>query len=183
MIWLWPDIFWRRNMKPGIRIGIGYDVHELIVGRPLVLGGVIIPHERGLLGHSDADVLLHAIADSLLGAAGLGDIGMHFPNSDPKFKDMASTKILAEVFRMIVKKGYQVGNVDVVVIAEKPRLAPHIPIMRGKIARILVTLEEEISIKATSNEKMGFVGRGEGIAAIATALLYKDNGALTTSDK
>jgi 2-C-methyl-D-erythritol 2,4-cyclodiphosphate synthase len=118
-----------------------------------------------------------------LGAAGLGDIGMHFPNSDPKFKDMASTKILAEVFRMIVKKGYQVGNVDVVVIAEKPRLAPHIPIMRGKIARILVTLEDEISIKATSNEKMGFVGRGEGIAAIATALLYRNNGALTTPDK
>ncbi|SYZ73569.1 2C-methyl-D-erythritol 2,4-cyclodiphosphate synthase [Candidatus Zixiibacteriota bacterium] len=170
-------------MLPGIKIGIGYDVHQFMVERPLVLGGVIIPYHRGLLGHSDADVLLHAIADSLLGAAGMGDIGIHFPNTSPKWKDVASTKILAEVFVMLTKEGYRVGNVDAVIIAEQPKISPHIPIMKAKIGRILMASEENISIKATTNERMGFVGREEGIAALATSLIYKDDGSLTSSDQ
>jgi 2-C-methyl-D-erythritol 2,4-cyclodiphosphate synthase len=170
-------------MNPGIRVGIGYDVHQFMIDRPLILGGVIIPHARGLLGHSDADVLLHAIADSLLGAAGLADIGIHFPDTEKKYKDIQSTRLLADVFQLVVKKGYLVGNIDAVIIAEQPRLAPHIPIMKTKIARILIISEENISIKATTNEKMGFIGREEGIAAIATALIYKDNGTITPSDK
>ena len=170
-------------MKPDIRVGIGYDAHQLMVDRPLVLGGIIIPHHRGLLGHSDADVLLHAIADSLLGAVGLGDIGQHFPDSNEKYRDIQSTKILAEVFEMIVKKGYSVGNVDAVIIAEEPKLAPHIPAMRGKISRILLVSEDDVSIKATTNEKMGFVGRKEGIAAVVTSLVYKDDGTITESNK
>ncbi|MEP0828221.1 MAG: 2-C-methyl-D-erythritol 2,4-cyclodiphosphate synthase [bacterium] len=169
-------------MKPDFKIGIGYDVHQLMVGRPLVLGGIIIPHHRGLLGHSDADVLLHAIADSLLGAAGLGDIGAHFPNTDPQYKDVASTRILAEVFKLIVKEGYQVGNVDAVIIAEQPKISPHIPAMKGKIARILLIDEESVSIKATTNERLGFVGREEGIAAIATSLIYIDHGTVAGTD-
>ncbi len=170
-------------MKPGIRIGTGYDVHQLMVDRPLVLGGVIIPHHRGLLGHSDADVLLHAIADSLLGAAGLGDIGVHFPNTDEKYKNIKSTKILAEVFKLIVAKGFQVGNVDATIIAERPKISPHIPAMRGKIARILMVPEEDISIKATTNERIGFIGREEGIAAIATSLIYIDDGTVISTGK
>jgi len=170
-------------MKPGIRVGIGYDVHQLMIDRPLVLGGVIIPHRRGLMGHSDADVLLHAIADSLLGAAGLGDIGIHFPNTDKKYKDIKSTRILAEVFKLIVAKGFQVGNLDATIIAEQPKLSPHIPAMKGKIARILVMPEDNISIKATTNERIGFVGREEGIAAIATSLIYVDDGTIISADK
>ncbi len=170
-------------MKPGIRVGIGYDVHQLMIDRPLVLGGVIIPHRRGLMGHSDADVLLHAIADSLLGAAGLGDIGIHFPNTDKKYKDIKSTRILAEVFKLIVAKGFQVGNLDATIIAEQPKLSPHIPAMKGKIARILVMPEDNISIKATTNERIGFVGREEGIAAIATSLIYIDDGTIISADK
>ncbi len=170
-------------MPPGIKIGVGYDVHRFAAERPLVLGGVIIPYPRGLEGHSDADVLLHAIADSLLGAAGLGDIGSHFPDTDPRYKDIASTKILAEVFTILVKTGYQIGNVDTIIIAEQPKIAPHVSIMKGKISRILMVPEESISIKATTNEKMGFVGREEGIAAIATSLIYKDNGSFPASDK
>jgi len=169
-------------MKPDFRVGIGYDSHRFTTGRPLVLGGIIIAHEQGLEGHSDADVLLHALSDALLGAAGLGDIGRHFPDTDMQFKDIQSTKILAEVFKMIVKKGFRVANVDNVVIAEIPKLAPHIDAMRAKIGRILVIPEEQVSIKATTNEKMGFVGREEGIAVIATALLYKDNGTVTGTD-
>jgi len=170
-------------MKPGIRVGLGYDVHQLMIDRPLVLGGVIIPHHRGLMGHSDADVLLHAIADSLLGAAGLGDIGIHFPNTDQRYKDIKSTKILAEVFKMVVSEGYQVGNVDAMIIAEQPKLSPHIPAMRAKIARILVLDDEAISIKATTNERIGFIGREEGIAALATSLIYIDNGTNISTDK
>ena len=170
-------------MKPDIRIGVGYDSHRFIAGRPLVLGGIIIAHEMGLDGHSDADVLLHAIADSILGAAGLGDIGRHFPDTDDQYKDMQSTKLLAEVFKKIVVAGYQVGNIDSVIIAEKPKLAPHLEAMSSKISRILVVPAGSVSIKATSNERMGFVGREEGIAAIATALLYKDDGTVTQSDK
>jgi len=169
-------------MKPEIKIGIGYDSHQLMIDRPLILGGVIIPYPRGLMGHSDADVVLHAISDSLLGAAGLGDIGMHFPDSDKKYKDIKSTKILAEVFRLIVRKGYRVGNVDIVIIAEAPKLSSHIPVMKSKIAGILLISKDEISIKATTNEKMGFVGREEGIAAMAVSLIYKDNGTITQPD-
>jgi 2-C-methyl-D-erythritol 2,4-cyclodiphosphate synthase len=169
-------------MKPEIRVGIGYDSHQFMIDRPLVLGGVIVPHHRGLIGHSDADVVLHAISDSLLGAAGLGDIGMHFPDSDKKYKDIKSTKILADVFRLIVKKGYQVGNIDAVIIAESPRLAKHIPVMKSKIAGVLLVSDDDISIKATTNEKMGFVGREEGIAVTAVALIYKDNGTISQSD-
>ncbi len=171
------------KMPPGIKIGIGYDVHQFMVERPLVLGGVIIPYHRGLLGHSDADVLLHAIADSLLGAAGLGDIGTHFPNTGGEWKDVPSTKILAQVFTMIVKEGYRIGNVDTVIIAEQPKISPHIPIMKGKISRILMISDGSISIKATTNERMGFIGREEGIAAMATSLIYKDDGSFTSSDK
>lgn len=170
-------------MKPDIRIGIGYDSHRFVRGRALVLGGIIIAHEYGLDGHSDADVLLHAIADSILGAAGLGDIGVYFPDTDERFKDMQSTKLLAEVFTMIVNKGYQVGNVDAVIIAEIPKLAPHIEAMKSKISRILLIETDAVGIKATTNEKMGFVGREEGIAVIATSLLYKDHGTITKSDQ
>ncbi len=170
-------------MKPDIRIGIGYDSHRFVTGRPLVLGGVIIAHEYGLDGHSDADVLLHAIADSILGAAGLGDIGGHFPDTDMQFKDMQSTKLLSEVFKMIVQKGFQVGNVDAVIIAEKPKLAPHLDAMKSKISRILVVTIDDIAVKATTNEQMGFVGREEGIAVIATSLLYKDHGTVVQPDK
>ncbi|MEW5923834.1 MAG: 2-C-methyl-D-erythritol 2,4-cyclodiphosphate synthase [Candidatus Zixiibacteriota bacterium] len=170
-------------MKPDIRIGIGYDSHRFVRGRPLVLGGIIIAHEYGLDGHSDADVLLHAIADSILGAAGLSDIGVYFPDTDEQFRDMQSTKLLAEVFTMIVNKGFQVGNVDAVIIAEKPKLAPHIEAMKSKISRILVVTPDDIGLKATTNEQMGFVGREEGIAVIATSLLYKDHGTITQSDQ
>jgi 2-C-methyl-D-erythritol 2,4-cyclodiphosphate synthase len=170
-------------MKSEFRVGIGYDVHQLVGGRPLVIGGVIIPFNKGLLGHSDADVLLHAIADSLLGAAGLGDIGMHFSNADKKFKDMPSTKILAEVYKIISDKGYLVGNVDSTIIAEQPQMNPHVPAMKTKIARILAIPEGNISIKATTNERMGFIGREEGIAALATSLIYLNNGTFISSDQ
>lgn len=164
-----------------LKIGMGYDSHRFVTERPLVLGGVIIPYEYGLDGHSDADVLLHAIADAILGAAGLGDIGRHFPDTDPAYKDVKSTLLLAEVFKKIVAEGYRVGNVDSVIIAEQPKMSSHIPFMQGKIAKILLTPESDISIKATSNEGMGFIGRQEGIAVMATALLYKDHGTITTT--
>lgn len=170
-------------MKPRFRVGVGYDSHRFVSDRPLVLGGVIIPHELGLAGHSDADVLLHSVADSLLGAAGLGDIGIHFPDDDKRYKDFQSSRILAEVFEMVVKEGFQVGNVDAVIIAERPKLAPHIPAMKSKIAKILLIPEDTVSIKATTNEKMGFVGREEGIAVIATSLIYRDDGTITGTDK
>jgi 2-C-methyl-D-erythritol 2,4-cyclodiphosphate synthase len=167
-------------MKPDFRTGLGYDVHRFARNRTLVLGGVIIPFEMGLEGHSDADVLLHALADALLGAAALGDIGQHFPNSDESLKGAKSTLILAAVFEMVVKKGYLVGNVDAVIIAEEPKMSPHIPVMKEKISRILLIPEEAISIKATTNETMGFVGRKEGIAALANVLIYRDHGAVAS---
>lgn len=170
-------------MKPEIRIGIGYDSHRFVKNRALVLGGVIIPFEMGLEGHSDADVLLHAVGDALLGAAGLGDIGKHFPDDSEETKDLKSTLLLAGVFEKIVKEGYQVGNVDTVIIAEEPKMAPHIPVMQGKISKILLIPENRISIKATSNENMGFIGRREGIAVTATALIYRDNGTVTANDQ
>jgi 2-C-methyl-D-erythritol 2,4-cyclodiphosphate synthase len=154
-----------------IRTGIGYDVHRFVADRPLVLGGVKIPHPLGLAGHSDADVLLHAIADALLGAAALGDIGRHFPPSDPRWKDADSRGLLAQVGALIANAGFRVVNLDATVIAEAPRISPHVEAMRASIGRCLGLPVDAISIKATTNEGMGFVGRGEGIAALAIATI------------
>ncbi|MCR4416219.1 MAG: 2-C-methyl-D-erythritol 2,4-cyclodiphosphate synthase [Ignavibacteria bacterium] len=156
-----------------IRLGIGYDVHKFVSGRKLILGGIEIPSEAGLDGHSDADVLLHSICDALLGAASLGDIGKHFPNTDERFKDISSLILLEKVNELIASQNYLIGNIDSTILAEKPKLLPYIDIMRGKIATTLKINPDQISIKATTNEKMGFVGRQEGIAAISVALLYR----------
>ena len=155
------------------RIGNGFDVHALVAGRPLVLGGVVIPFERGLLGHSDADVLLHAIADAVLGALALGDLGRHFPDSDPRWKDADSRALLRHAFGLVQVEGWQVANVDATVIAEMPKLAPFVARMRAHIAQDLQCAEEQVSVKATTTERLGFVGRGEGIAALATVLLER----------
>lgn len=156
-----------------IRIGIGYDVHKFVSGRKLILGGIEIPSEAGLDGHSDADVLLHSICDALLGAASLGDIGKHFPNTDERFKDISSLILLEKVNELITSHNYLIGNIDSTILAEKPKLLPYIDIMRVKVATTLKINLDQISIKATTNEKMGFVGRQEGIAAISVALLYR----------
>ncbi|AEN72974.1 2-C-methyl-D-erythritol 2,4-cyclodiphosphate synthase [Rhodothermus marinus SG0.5JP17-172] len=153
------------------RIGFGYDVHRLVPGRPLILGGVRIPSERGLAGHSDADVLLHAIADALLGAAALGDIGQHFPDTDPRWKDADSLELLRQVYHQVVAAGYEVANVDSTVVLERPRLRPYIDTMRANIARVLALPIEAVSVKATTSEGMGFVGIGEGAVAFAVCLL------------
>jgi 2-C-methyl-D-erythritol 2,4-cyclodiphosphate synthase len=152
-----------------IRCGIGYDVHRLAQGRKLILGGVEISHSRGLKGHSDADVLSHAIADALLGAIGAGDIGQHFPNTDESIRGMSSLEILERVTKMLADKKTRPINVDASVITEAPKLAPHIPAMRQKIADAIGVSEANVSVKATTNEKLGAVGRGEGIAAMAIA--------------
>lgn len=155
-----------------IRIGQGFDIHRFVKNRRLVIGGVEIAHEFGLLGHSDADVLLHAICDSLLGAAGLADIGYYFPPSDPLYKDADSLRLLAEVKRLVQKAGYPVIiNVDSVIMAEEPRMAPHIPIMKQRIAEILAITPDRIGIKATTCESLGAIGRKEGIAASAVCLI------------
>ncbi|MBQ7118859.1 MAG: 2-C-methyl-D-erythritol 2,4-cyclodiphosphate synthase [Oscillospiraceae bacterium] len=154
-----------------MRIGHGYDVHRLTEGRKLILGGVEIPYEKGLLGHSDADVLLHAISDALLGAAALGDIGKHFPPSDPKYAGADSLELLKQVSDLIAEKGYSVSNIDSTVIAERPKLLPHILTMRENIAKALNVSVDCISVKATTEEKLGFTGSGEGIAAHAVALI------------
>lgn len=157
-----------------IRIGQGYDVHPLREGRRLVLGGVEIAHERGLDGHSDADVLLHAIADAALGAAGLGDIGTHFPPSDEHWRGVSSLDLLARVARMVREAGWSPVNVDATVIAERPRLAPHVPQMRARIAACLGVASDAVGVKATTNERLGALGREEGIAALAVALLMRE---------
>lgn len=154
-----------------MRIGNGFDVHALVAGRPLVLGGVTIPFDRGLLGHSDADVLLHAITDALLGALALGDLGAHFPDTDQRWKGADSRRLLADVMAQVAARGYTVGNVDATVIAQAPKLAPHIPAMRANIAADLGCDISQVSVKATTTEHLGFTGRGEGIAAQATVLL------------
>lgn len=154
-----------------IRIGHGYDVHRLVPGRRLVLGGVEIPHVTGLLGHSDADVLLHAICDALLGAAGLGDIGRHFPDSDAAYKDSDSRVLLRQVVALIAARGWQVGNLDATVIAQAPRLAPHVSQMIGNIAADAGVPADRINVKATTTEGLGFTGRAEGIAAHAVAVI------------
>lgn len=159
-----------------IRTGIGYDVHRFAEGRALVLGGVPIEYERGLLGHSDADVLLHAIADAILGAAALGDIGRHFPPSDPRFKDADSRELLRHARNLAEEAGYRIVNIDATVIAEAPKVNPHVEVMRSAIASACAITAGDVSIKATTNEGMGFVGREEGIAALAIATITaKDN--------
>ncbi len=155
-----------------MRIGMGYDVHRLTEGRDLILGGVKIPYEKGLLGHSDADVLLHAVMDALLGAAALGDIGKHFPDSDPAYKGISSLKLLEHVGELLEKEGYTVGNIDATIIAQRPKMAPHIPVMRKNIAEVLRIEESQINIKATTEEGLGFTGSGEGISSQAVCLLF-----------
>lgn len=161
-----------------IRTGIGFDVHRLDEGLPLWLGGIKIPHSKGLVGHSDADVLIHAICDALLGAAALGDIGKHFPDTDPAYKGIDSKLLLAHVGQLIKDKGYRISNIDSIVCAQKPKLAPHIDNMRTTLANILELDTDQLSIKATTTEKLGYEGREEGISAYATCLIYKDNGTI-----
>ncbi len=155
------------------RIGQGFDVHQLVEGRPLIIGGITIPYEKGLLGHSDADVLLHTVADACLGAVGEGDIGKHFPDTDPAFKDADSAKLLIHVWSIVKAKGYEIGNIDCTIIAQKPKMLPYIPEMRARIAELLETSESNVNVKATTTEKLGFTGRGEGIAAQVAVLLKK----------
>lgn len=155
------------------RIGFGYDVHRLTEGRKLILGGIEIPHTRGLLGHSDADVLLHAITDALLGALALGDIGKHFPDTDDAYKDADSQVLLEKSYELILNEGYVLGNLDATIVAEQPKLRPHIDDMRQNISRLLKCPVEAVSVKATTSEKMGFAGREEGIVAHAVVLIHK----------
>ena len=154
-----------------MRIGQGYDVHRLVAERPLILGGIEIPYEKGLLGHSDADVLLHAISDALLGAAALGDIGAHFPDSDPAYRGADSAELLRAVGDLIRAAGYEIGNIDSTEVCQAPKLAPHIASMRARIAEVLALPVGAVSVKASTEEHMGFTGRGEGIAAHAVCLL------------
>ena len=156
-----------------MRIGIGYDVHRLVEGRKLILGGVDIPYEKGLLGHSDADVLVHAVMDALLGAAALGDIGQHFPDNDPSYSSISSILLLEEVGELLNENGYTVGNIDSIVIAQKPKLLPYRPQMAGNMAKALGIPVSAISVKATTEEGMGFTGTGDGMAAQAVALLVE----------
>lgn len=160
-------------MSLNIRVGYGYDVHRLVEGRAFWMGGIRIPFEKGLLGHSDADVLIHAICDALLGAANLRDIGFHFPDTDPDFSGIDSKLLLDKTVRLLQEKGWKVGNVDATVCAEHPKLNPHIPAMQAVLAPLLQVSTEDISIKATTMEKMGFVGREEGLSASAVVLIEK----------
>ena len=155
------------------RIGQGFDVHQLVEERPLIMGGITIPYEKGLLGHSDADVLLHAVADACLGAIAAGDIGKHFPDTDPEFKDADSAKLLQHVWALVKEEGYELGNIDCTIIAQKPKMAPYIDEMRQSIATLLEADMAEVNVKATTSEKLGFTGRGEGIAAQTTILIKK----------
>ena len=154
-----------------MRIGIGYDVHQLVPDRKLWLGGVEIPHTLGLLGHSDADVLIHAICDAILGAAALGDIGKHFPDNDPNYKNIDSKILLKKCGELIAEKGYRIGNIDSIVVAQKPKIGPYIPVMRQTLAEVLGIDADQVSVKATTTEHLGFEGREEGISAQAVVLL------------
>ena len=156
-----------------IRIGNGYDIHKLVAGRPLILGGVKIPHSLGLLGHSDADVLTHAIMDALLGALSLGDIGHYFPPSDPEWKGADSMMLLEQVLQIIQSQGWKIGNIDTTIVAEQPKLKPHLKTMRSSLAQTMSLEIDRVSIKATTNEKLGAVGREEGICAYAVILLVR----------
>ena len=153
---------------------MGFDVHRVVEGRKLVLGGIVIPHSLGLLGHSDADVLIHAICDALLGAANMRDIGYHFPDTSDDTLDMDSKLILKQTMALIASKGYQLGNVDATICAERPKINPHVPAMKACLAQVMNCEEDQISIKATTTEKLGFTGREEGISAYATVLIMKD---------
>lgn len=155
-----------------MRIGLGYDVHRLVTDRELILGGVNIPYKYGLLGHSDADVLLHAIMDSLLGAAALGDIGKHFPDTDPRYKGISSISLLKEVGKLIYEKGYEISNIDATIIAQKPKMSPYISDMRENIANALNIDKDQINVKATTEEGLGFTGEGKGISSQSICLLY-----------
>ena len=159
-----------------IKVGIGYDVHALVEGRLLILGGVVIPYDRGLLGHSDADVLIHAIMDALLGALALGDIGAHFPDNDPRYQGISSLALLEQVMNLIQAQGYRIGNMDSIIVAERPKLAPFIPQMRANLARVMNLEETCVSVKATTTERLGFAGREEGIAAQAIVSLESFGG-------
>ena len=162
------------NMRfPQLRVGCGYDVHKLVEERKLILCGVEVPYELGLLGHSDADVALHALMDALLGAAALGDIGKHFPDTDERFKGADSMKLTEHVVGLLAERGWQINNVDVTIIAQRPKLASFIPAMRAQVARVLGVEEEAVNVKATTTEKLGFTGRGEGIAAEAVASIIR----------
>lgn len=155
------------------RIGQGFDVHQLTEGRPLIIGGITIPYEKGLLGHSDADVLLHTVSDACLGAIGEGDIGRHFPDTDPEFKDADSAKLMEYVWKLVTEKGYELVNADCTIIAQKPKMAPYIQQMKERIAELLDASPEQVNVKATTTEQLGFTGRGEGIASQAVVLLKK----------
>lgn len=157
-----------------IRIGQGFDVHQFEEGRPLIIGGITIPHDRGLTGHSDADVLLHTVTDAALGAIGEGDIGRHFPDTDEAFKDADSAVLLQKVWEIVESKGYRLGNVDCTIMAQRPKMAPHIETIRARIAELLNADVSQVNVKATTTEKLGFVGREEGIASMATILLLKE---------
>lgn len=154
-----------------MRIGQSIDIHQLVEGRKLILGGVEIPYEKGLKGHSDADVLLHAIVESIIGALGEGDIGKHFPDTDDRYKGISSMILLEETYKLMNEKGYKIGNVDAIIMTEQPKMAPHIPTMRNNIAKALHCDVTQINVKATRGEKLGFVGRGEGIVSQAVCLL------------
>ncbi len=157
-----------------IRVGFGFDVHQLSEGEDFYLGGILIPHSKGAVGHSDADVLIHAICDALLGAANLRDIGFHFPNTDPEYKGIDSKLLLQKVLQLLAEKKYRIGNIDATVVLEKPKINPHIPAMRKTLAEVMKMDEDVVSIKATTNEQMGFVGREEGVTASAVVLIHKD---------
>ncbi|MEK4487742.1 2-C-methyl-D-erythritol 2,4-cyclodiphosphate synthase [Psychrobacillus sp. FSL H8-0484] len=156
-----------------MRIGQGFDVHEFADNRPLIIGGITIPYERGLIGHSDADVLLHTITDAALGAIGEGDIGRHFPDTDPDFKDADSAKLLDHIWKLVDARGYKLGNIDCTIIAQKPKMAPYIEAIRTRVAELLQADVSQVNVKATTTEKLGFTGREEGIASMATILLLK----------
>ncbi|WP_277583963.1 2-C-methyl-D-erythritol 2,4-cyclodiphosphate synthase [Psychrobacillus antarcticus] len=156
-----------------MRIGQGFDVHEFADNRPLIIGGIEIPYERGLIGHSDADVLLHTITDAALGAIGEGDIGKHFPDTDPDFKDADSAKLLEHIWKLVDARGYKLGNIDCTIIAQKPKMAPYIETIRTRVAELLQADVSQINVKATTTERLGFTGREEGIASMATILLLK----------
>ena len=159
-----------------MRIGQGFDVHEFADNRPLIIGGIDIPYERGLIGHSDADVLLHTITDAALGAIGEGDIGKHFPDTDPDFKDADSAKLLEHIWKLVDARGYKLGNIDCTIIAQKPKMAPHIETIRARVAELLQADVSQVNVKATTTEKLGFVGRKEGIADYCVALISKEQG-------
>ena len=162
------------NMRfPQLRVGCGYDVHKLVEDRRLILCGIEVPYELGLLGHSDADVALHALMDALLGAAALGDIGKHFPDTDERFKGADSMRLTEHVVGLLAERGWQINNVDVTIIAQRPKLASFIPAMRANVARVLGVEEEAVNVKATTTEKLGFTGRGEGIASEAVASIIR----------